>query len=121
MIPAMAMLTALTPSFFALRRELKVARQTFRSIARLRISEDAPIEDQHRYWRLHDTARAVYGRLDWRWQSLTLRAGLLASAASVGAAVAIPDASPCMGIALTYTAWRLYVVVERLVPFADDK
>lgn len=117
----MANPTAFTPSFVTLRRELGVARTTYRAIAARKVKDDAPVESQHAYWRVHDTARAVYGRLDWRYQSLILRGGLLASAGAALATLILPQAGAVAAVALAFTAWRLYIVAERLVPWADDK
>lgn len=113
----MAMPTALTPPIVTLRRELRVARQTYESIASQRVADDAPIEDQHRYWRLHDTSKELYARLDWQYQKRLIQGGFLAAALSAPFTVQV-TATP-FAVAMLFVFWRMFVVLRRMAP-GDD-
>lgn len=115
----MALPTATLPGLRTLR-ELRVARATFLTIAAERVSDDAPIEDQHRYWRIHDACKRVYGMLDWQVQKTILRAAMAALLLATISAVIAPPLTPLMGLAALGLGWRSYEVIKRMVPWELD-
>lgn len=107
-------------SLLTLRSELRVARTTYRSITRARVSDQAPVDQQHRYWRLHDTTKETYARLDWRYQKAILRAGLVVLAACAPVSALLPDVVPLAIAAAAFVGHRIYVVLTRHAPGEED-
>lgn len=112
--------TATPLSFGMLRKELAVARRSYFAIARQRVSDQAPTEEQHRYWRAHDAAKGVYGALHWRYEKTILRWTMAALAVVTVVAVVVPVLTPLIGLAALVVLWRVSIIVGQLVPFERD-
>ena len=115
----MAMPTALTPPIVVLRRDLRLARNAYRQIARQRVSDQADIREQHAYWRLHDTAKEAYARLDWRYQKTLLRLCMVMVALATALTALYVELAPLLGTATLLLSWRVIVVLTRMAPGED--
>ena len=111
--------TATRLPIVALWKETRVAEKTWRTVARQRISDQAPVAEQHVWWRLHDATKGRYASLDWRWQKTLLRFGVAAWCAALIASSAF-DVAALPHIPTAFLGWRLYVVIKRLNPVEPD-
>lgn len=103
-----------------LPRDVAKFRHAYRQIAAQRVPDQAPLDQQHAYWRLHDAAKMAYAQADWRVQRALIRLGLLALAAATLLSVLLPSAAWLIGAAALFLAWRIYLVLRRIAPGEED-
>lgn len=97
-------------------RHVRDLRRTYEVILRSRVSDQAPLDQQHAWWRLHDAAKHEYAVADWKWESLVLRV-LIGSAALVAVASVFMAELTIVAVFLMVAAlWRCYVVLTRHAP-----
>lgn len=99
-----------------LRENVGKTRTVYQAVLRSKVSDDAPLDQQHAWWRIHDGLKREHAIADWQWESLILKS-LIALVLMLGvlsvfviqlAAVAVL----VMGIGL----WRCYVIFTRSAP-----
>ena len=116
----MAQPTATPLRFRALRDELREARREYRAIARRKVSDDAPLPEQHRWWRMRDSAKDRYAMLDWQYQKTLLTWSIAALAIAVGLTALGPTFVMLMGAVTVVVAHRILVIFTRMAPGEDD-
>ena len=99
-----------------LRRALRSAKLAYETIKLNDPGTDVPLEEQHRFWRLHDTAKQTYAILDWRYESAVLRITIALTALLSFAAVAWPVLGPIASLACALALLRVFLVLTRLAP-----
>lgn len=116
----MAQPTATPLRFRALRVELREAKREYRAVARRKVADDAPLPDQHRWWRLRDAAKDRYALLDWQYQKTMLTWSIAALVIAVGVAAIAPSFVVLMGATTVVVAHRVLVIFTRMAPGEDD-
>lgn len=100
----------------ALRAEVQQARFVYQAVLRTKVSDTAPLDDQHAWWRTHDALKRSYAYADWQWESLVLKT--LVGLIVLSAAVAVFALNALIVTALFTAAglWECYRILSRSAP-----
>jgi hypothetical protein len=103
----------------ALRQRVAKTKADYEALLANKVSDDAPLPEQHDWWRAHDAAKEVYALTDWKYESMILRPIIVAALVLAVLSVVFSELIIAAVFVTIAGLWRCYVILTRHAPGGD--
>jgi hypothetical protein len=98
------------------RRRVATNKTAYEALLLNKVADNAPLPDQHDWWRRHDSTKMLYAKSDWIYESMILRPLILAALVLAIGGVFATELLAAAVLVVVAALWRCYIVFTRHAP-----